>query len=204
MLSQAIIDKMKQILLRPFYTEILNALNYKMEDFISKNKKMVLKNKSIQVIDYTEKILLKNIKIIKKICETIFDEKCTPELSDQILNSLKKNIDIDDVLNSDCLEIDLYTEYILENNLNNCDNFIEKSGHEILRTDNTSLLDVLIEYNLDVSKKSIVNNIYETLTKHSSDKKFIKNINTSIIKYYKSKMNINQIFIHPIKKCAMI
>ncbi len=97
-----------------FYKNILKKLNYLMDkNFYSKNDKFF---SSIihEFVSYTKETLTETYETMTLFSVRIFDTNCSRKTTNEIIDSIKKHINLDSLFNEYCMELDIYCEQKLD------------------------------------------------------------------------------------------
>lgn len=103
-----------------FYRTTMKKMSYNMEDnfFWKHDDVFVIMMK--EFIEYTEETISETYKSMKIFLDTIFDDKCSEEMLQEIIAALKKHIDLRSLFGESCVEIDIYCEQRLDDELKKC------------------------------------------------------------------------------------
>ena len=115
------IDYLKNTFQKNFYENIMKKISYNIGSvFYTKNDQRFV-NIIDQFILYTQQTLDETHESMTIFLEKIFNKNCTPHILNEIISSLEKHIDLSNLFNENCMEIDIYSEQKLDDELENSD-----------------------------------------------------------------------------------
>lgn len=107
--KNAFIKYLDKIFNKPFYLSTMRKLSYRVDIDFYKKHNIMLESIIIEYIHYTESILSETYDTMKLFLEIIFSD-CSADSVASIHECLEKHIDLADLINEYCMELDIYVE----------------------------------------------------------------------------------------------
>ena len=199
-------DYLRTSFSKPFYEELITKLDYDItENFYVENNQFFL-NMTQNFLEYTHQCLSETNESMDIFLEEIFNSDCSRETIDNILECLKQHIDLDNIFEESCVEIDIYSELKLNSEIDdlelsfsdffcgqkNTDILLQNIGYHIYENNNKYKNDMdifqpFIDHNLISSKKDIIEMLLQILIKYRKESCIINtNHNITLRDYYQT------------------
>lgn len=137
-------DYLKMTFQKTFYKNIIKKLEYTIDDIFYKENEKLFISIINDFISYTSDTLSETYETMKIFLKKLFDTNCSEEITNEIINALKKHINLKNLFQESCMEIDIYCEQKLDDEFElNSD---DKISNNIL-TNNKELFDPVPTYN---------------------------------------------------------
>lgn len=109
---EKLIDYLTRTFQKDFYQDIGKKLEYQLDhDYLNKNME-ILSTIVEDYIVYTKETLAETYLIMSLFLEKIFGQHCDENIIKEIISALDKHFNLDELLNEQCTEIQIYYEYI--------------------------------------------------------------------------------------------
>lgn len=139
---------------KTFYENIMKKLGYDNSDNFYIQHENIFIHMAQDFIKYTRQTLTETYETMKIFLDKIFNPQCSKETVDDIITALKKHIDLKNLFKETCMEIDIYSEQKLDDEL-------ELSE---IKTPSASETKILLANENDLSADiNYINNIVENI-----------------------------------------
>ena len=102
---------------KTFYENIMKKLSYDVGKNFYKNNNELFQTMTLEFITYTRETLTDTYDTMKIFLEIIFSNECSDQMLNEITSALEKHIDLKSLFDENCLEIDVYCEQKLDDEL---------------------------------------------------------------------------------------
>ena len=103
---------------KTFYDNIMKKLSYEItKDFYDKHNEL-FERIAQEFIIYTKETLAETYETMKIFLNKIFEPNCSNETCNDIILALQEHIDIKKLFEENCMEIDVYCEQKLDDEIN--------------------------------------------------------------------------------------
>jgi len=100
-----------------FYQNIMKKLSYDVGDDFYKENDKLFQSMAQEFVLYTKETLTDTYDTMKIFLDKIFNPDCSDTMLDEIFSALKKHIDLETLFEENCMEIDIYCEQKLDDEL---------------------------------------------------------------------------------------
>jgi len=104
---------------RTFYTDCLKKINVTINSHFFETHLKLFTNITKEFISYTNENLFEPYNVLEQWLDKIFSPHCTQTCIKEVTHSIQKSINISDLLTESCMEIDIYSEVKLDEELEN-------------------------------------------------------------------------------------
>lgn len=188
------------LLEKPFYKEVVGQIGENNVNFIHDHK-LIFNEMIDELIEYTKNNLDETYESMNFFCSKIFENNCSQETTNNITHALKNHININNLLDEECMEIDVYNEQKLDDIINNQNKNIfdiniindcklvesfENIGYVFYQNKNSepSIFQPLLEHNFGKNEKDIVNILLYVMKNYRYEKNLFKFYNSTIENCY--------------------
>jgi len=183
---------------KPFYVKLMKKLRYNIKNnFYEENNQFFL-NIAQDFLNYTEKYLSETYETMNMFLEKIFDQKCSNKTIEDIVETFNKHINLSNLFEENCSEIDIYSEYKLNDddaNVNDANDVNDLNDPKILYnirdadtkykiyspksdSSNYTLFQPFINHNLVSNEKELLELVLQILIKYKRDPHIINKRNS--------------------------
>lgn len=189
-------DYLRSTFGKTFYQKMMKKLMYHVDDNFYLDNEKLFETMVDEFIKYTNETLTETYETMKLFLEKIFSKNCTNECTFEIINALKKHIDLENLFGENCMELDIYVEQKLDNEsgfddvsfLDKINNTIYHVGYQLYQNNKEdepmSILQPFVDHNLVANKNDIVILILAIFTNYKKIPYIIDKNNANTLEDY--------------------
>ncbi|XWV26218.1 putative orfan [Tupanvirus soda lake] len=113
-----------------FYVNIIKKLEYDISNNFYEKHEKLFAQMAQEFIIYTKEFLAETYETMKIFLDKIFEPHCSKEMQNDIITALNEHIDLKALFEENCMEIDIYCEQKLDDELEWSDPFSSESDKQ--------------------------------------------------------------------------
>ncbi|XWV24968.1 putative ORFan [Tupanvirus deep ocean] len=139
---------------KTFYVNIIKKLEYDVSDNFYEKYNNLFTQMAQEFITYTKEFLAETYETMKIFLDKIFEPQCSEEMQNDIINALNEHIDLKALFEENCMEIDIYCEQKLDDELEWTDSLSSENDKKYNTSEMNNILKD-IGYQIHESKEPV-------------------------------------------------